>query len=59
MIQISNEPMVRLKNGAYIPAKSYEGDMETARGNRTGCRKAIFAGKLTFSSMKEIYAGEV
>lgn len=51
--------MVRLKNGAYIPAKSYEGDMETARGNRTGCRKEIFAGKLTFSSMKEIYAGEV
>jgi len=33
--------------------------METARGNRTGCRKEIFAGKLTFSSMKEIYAGEV
>ena len=31
--------------------------MEIAQGNRTGCRKAIFAGKLTFSSMKEIYAG--
>lgn len=38
MIQISNEPMVRLKNGAYIPVKSYEGDMEAARGNTLSAR---------------------
>ncbi|MCD7993253.1 MAG: hydratase, partial [Clostridia bacterium] len=38
MMKLTNEPMVRLESGAYIPAKSYEGDLEVARGNTLSAR---------------------